>query len=111
MVQQLRGGLRVVGEQFDPSDGQQRSGIGWVGAGQGRVVGWGFRVSALHPKVLCELLDLQQIFSVDCGTGGGQGAQHVRLQREQRFFYFSPSLTEFSFSVSGIAFVHLFFFT
>lgn len=38
------------------------------------------RDSAFHPKILCELLDLQQIFSVDCGTGGGQGALHVRLQ-------------------------------
>lgn len=36
--------------------------------------------SALHPKVLCELLHLQQVFGVDCGTGGGQRAQHVRLR-------------------------------
>lgn len=42
--------------------------------------GAGLRGSALHPKILCELLDLQEIFSVDCGTGGGQGPQHVRLQ-------------------------------
>ena len=47
--------------------------------------GVGLCLSALHPKVLCELLDLQQIFSVDCGTGSGQRAQHVRLQRKQRY--------------------------
>lgn len=44
---------------------------------------WSSGLSALHPKVLCELLDLQQIFSVDCRTGGGQRAQHVWLQRKR----------------------------
>lgn len=43
--------------------------------------------SALHPKILCELLDLQEIFSVDCGTGGGQGPQHVRLQNQTHLFF------------------------
>lgn len=81
MVQQLRGGLSVVGSSLSLL-------MDWGEVGHG---GAGLRVSALHPKVLCELLDLQQIFSVDCGTGGGQRAQHVRLQREQRYdllFYF-----------------------
>ena len=36
--------------------------------------------SALHSKVLSELLDLQQVLCVDGGTRGGQGAQHVRLE-------------------------------
>lgn len=81
MVQQLRDGLSVDRSSFSLL-------MDWGEVGHG---GAGLRVSALHPKVLCELLDLQQIFSVDCGTGGGQRAQHVRLQREQRFellFYF-----------------------
>lgn len=71
MVQRWEGRDGCCWEQFDPS--------GRLGAGRGGVC-----VSALHPKVLCELLDLQQVFSVDCGPGGGQRAQHVRLQVKKR---------------------------
>lgn len=71
MIQQLRGGVSVVGSSFDPSGG----GLGRCVAEHG---GGGLRLSALHPKVLCELLDFEKILSVDCGTGSGQRAQHVR---------------------------------
>lgn len=66
------GGDECWWEQFDPSRGPGRGGAGLC-------------LSALHPKVLCELLNLQEIFSVDCGTGGGQRAQHVRLQQDRRY--------------------------
>lgn len=56
-------------EQSDPSAG--------LGDGAGDV---GLCLSALHPKVLCELLDFEKVFGVNCGAGGGQRAQHVRLQ-------------------------------
>lgn len=32
------------------------------------------------PKVLCELLHFQEVLGVHGGAGGGEGAQHVRLQ-------------------------------
>lgn len=51
--------------------------------------------SAFHPKILCELLDLQQIFGVNCGTGGGQGALHVRLQANR------PARSDVSFKFSS----------
>lgn len=68
MVQQLRGVLSVGGSNLTVL-------VDW---GEMEQVGVGLCLSAFHPKVLCELLDLQQIFSVDGGTGGGQRAQHVR---------------------------------
>lgn len=84
MVRQSRVGEGVAGScKFDPSGG-------------GEVKSWGgwssclsLSLSALHPKVLCELLHLQQVFGVDGGTGGGQRAQHVRLQRKQRYRFIS----------------------
>lgn len=39
--------------------------------------------SALHPKVLCELLHLEEVFSVDGRTSGGERAQHVGLRGER----------------------------
>lgn len=63
--------------------------VGWGGGDSSNEIergGAGPCGSALHPKILCELLDLQEIFSVDCGTGGGQGPQHVRLQTKRTFF-------------------------
>lgn len=74
MIQQLKGVVSVVGSNLTLL-------VDWGEVGQ---VGVGPCLSALHPKVFCELLDLQQIFSVDCGAGGGQRAQHVRLQTKQR---------------------------
>lgn len=68
MVEQLLGGVSVDGSSLT------------LLVDRGEEVGqvkMALCLSALHPKVLCELLDLQQIFSVDCGTGGGQRAQHV----------------------------------
>lgn len=46
--------------------------------------GAGLCDSAFHPKILCELLDLQEVFGVDGRTGGGQRPQHVRLQTKGR---------------------------
>lgn len=66
MVPHLRGG-GALSVGWDSSNEIERGGTGLCG-------------SAFHPKILCELLDLQEIFSVNCGTGGGQGPQHVRLQ-------------------------------
>lgn len=57
--------------------------------------GAGLCDSAFHPKILCELLDLQEIFSVNCGTGGGQRPQHVRLQRKHTFALLLPTQTGF----------------
>lgn len=68
MTQQLKGVVSVVGSNLTLL----------VDRGEVGQVGVGLCLSALHPEVFCELLDLQQIFSVDCGTGGGQRAQHVR---------------------------------
>lgn len=34
-------------------------------------------------KILCELLHLQEIVSIHGGAGGGQRAQHVRLQHRE----------------------------
>ena len=76
MVEQLLGGVSVDGSSLT------------LLVDRGEEVGqvkMALCLSALHPKVLCELLDLQQIFSVDCGTGGGQRAQHVWLQKKKRF--------------------------
>lgn len=67
MVQQLLGGVSVDGDSLTLL----------VDRGEVGQVKMELCLSALHPKVLCELLDLQQIFSVDCGTRGGQRAQHV----------------------------------
>lgn len=75
MGQQLgSGGVGVAGgvlSSLDASDGAEER--------RGEAAGWR-EASALHPKVLCELLHLQQVLGVDCGTGGGQRAQHVRLR-------------------------------
>lgn len=73
-------------EQSDPSAG--------LGDGAGDV---GLCLSALHPKVLCELLDFEKVFGVNCGAGGGQRAQHVRLQSRDTDTHTHSSLLLFHY--------------